>query len=209
MTHAASEALRPLRVGLTGGLASGKSTVARLLAAHGATVTDADALVAQLYEPGREGALAVRGLFGDEYLASSGAVDRERLAALVFADTEARRRLEAMIHPLVRQAFADLVARTQGIVVFEATLLVETGGHRQFDVLVTVEADPELRLRRAVERGLSPAAAALRLKAQASADERMAAADHVLHNEGSLADLEAAVGQLWLELEKTTAARAR
>ena len=144
-----------LRVGLTGGIASGKSTVARLLEKHGFLVSDADRLVAELYQAGAAGAAKVAELFGAELLRPGGAVDHAKLATLVFEDTAARRQLEQAIHPLVGTRFAELAAGADGVVVFEAPLLVETGGYRNFDLLITVEADSELRLRRAVERGLA------------------------------------------------------
>jgi dephospho-CoA kinase len=191
-----------LRVGLTGGLASGKSTVGRLLRDAGCTVVDADDLVADLYRPGQPGSEAVRQLFGDEILTAAGGVDHDALARRIFADPEARRRLEAAIHPLVGRRFEQLAAVRDGIVVFEATLLVESGGGDRFDVLVTVEADPEERLRRAVERGLEPAAARARLRAQATEEERRAAADLVVENDGSLAELEGEVAELVEELRR-------
>lgn len=191
-----------LTVGLTGGIASGKSTVARWLGELGCTVADADRLVSELYRPGREGALAVRRLFGEEVLDERGAVDHEKLGDIVFANAEARRRLEAEIHPLVGRAFQRLVESSQGIVVFEATLLVETGGADRFDVLVTVEADPELRLRRAAARGTELESARARLRAQASSEQRRARADYVIENEGSLEDLRRQVEALYETLRQ-------
>jgi dephospho-CoA kinase len=185
-----------LTVGLTGGLASGKSTVARWLGEMGCTVVDADRLVADLYRPGAPGAAAVRRLFGDDMLDAQGAVDHRKLSAVVFADPAARRTLEAAIHPLVGEAFRSILEAARGIVVLEATLLVETGGADRYDVLVTVEADPELRVRRAVERGVDPESARGRLAAQASSEARIARADYVLWNEGSLDQLRAQVEQL-------------
>lgn len=166
------------------------------MADRGLTVTDADGLVAELYRPGQPGALAVAELFGSDVLDARGGVDHQALAALVFADPEARRRLEGAIHPLVGARFEELASQTPGIVVFEATLLVETEGYRRFDALVTVEADDEVRVRRAVERGLDEAAARSRLAAQASSQERIAVADFVIWNEGALGDLEAQVDRL-------------
>lgn len=189
-----------LRVGLTGGLASGKSTVARLLAERGATVVDADRLVAELYEPGEPGVRAAAELFGREVLDPRGAVDRERLAAVVFTDPEARRHLEGAIHPLVRERFAALAGDAEGVVVLEATLLVEAGYAPDFDRVVTVEADPEVRLARAVGRGMPEEEARRRLLAQGEGVARRAAADVVIENDGDLADLERQVDALWTEL---------
>jgi dephospho-CoA kinase len=191
-----------LRVGLTGGIASGKSTVGRLMAERGCTVVDADRLVKDLYRPGEPGARAVERLFGPQLLDPLGAVDAGALAARVFRDSEARRELETAIHPLVAGRFEELAARDGGIVVFEATLLVETGGYQRFDVLVTVEADPELRIERAVARGLDEASARARLSAQASTEERVAVADLVIRNDGTEAELASRVDQLVAELER-------
>lgn len=190
-----------LRVGLTGGLASGKSTVARLLAERGATVVDADRLVAELYEPGGPGARAAEELFGAEVLDGRGAVDRQRLAGLVFTDAGARGRLERRIHPLVRERFAEIAGEAEGVVVLEATLLVEAGYAPDFDRVVTVEAEPEARLGRAIDRGMPEEEARRRLLAQGEGDARRAAADVVIRNDGGLADLERQVEELWRELQ--------
>jgi dephospho-CoA kinase len=137
-----------LRVGLTGGLAAGKSTVGRWLEEAGFPIMDADRTVAELHEPGAAGAAAVEALFGDDFLLDDGGTDRSRLAELVFADEVARHRLEAMIHPLVRDRF-EAFAADKPVAVLEATLLVESGLYAECDLVVTVEADPELRLQRA------------------------------------------------------------
>lgn len=189
-----------VRVGLTGGLASGKSTVARMLRERGATVVDADRLVAELYEPGEPGARTAAELFGPEVLDERGAVDRERTAELVFSDPEARRRLEAAIHPLVRKRFAKLAQKRDGVVVLEATLLVEAGYAPDFDRVVTVEADPEVRLRRAVERGMDEGEAERRLRAQGDGAARRGAADEAITNDGDLEALERQVDALAREL---------
>jgi len=178
-----------LRVGLTGGIASGKSTVGRMMAELGCFATDADRLVDDLYRPGGAGAREVERSFGSDLLDAQGGVDKPRLAALVFADPQARRRLEAAIHPLVAARFEELALRHGGVVVFEATLLVETGGARRFDRLVTVEADAERRIERAIARGMPEADARARLAAQATSEQRIAAADFVIRNEGSLDEL--------------------
>jgi len=193
-----------LRVGLTGGIAGGKSTVARLLTERGATVVDADRLVAALYEPGEPGARAVAGLFGEELLDERGAVDRARLAERIFADESQpgelensdRARLERAIHPLVRQRFARLAAETEGIVVLEATLLVEAGYGPDFDLVVSVEAAPATRLARAVHRGMDEQEARRRLAAQGDGATRRAGTDVILENDGTLDELEQAVDRL-------------
>ena len=201
----------PLLVGLTGGLASGKSTVARLLADRGCLVVDADDVVAWLYESGRPGARAVGELFGAEYLDTAGSVDRGRLAELAFADDAARRRLEEAIHPLVRERFEELAAtgaaEGAGIVVLEATLLVEAGFAEDFDVVVTVEAPEAVRRARAVARGLSEEQAQERLDAQGAGDRRRAAADVVVDNGAGLDDLERRVDELFADLGRRAARR--
>ncbi len=190
-----------LLVGLTGGLASGKSTVARLLAQAGCTVIDADRVVAELYRPGAPGSRAVEEIFGSEALTEDGAVDRPKVAEKVFADPQARHRLEAAIHPLVRRRTAELLAAADGIVVYEATLLVEAGRADDFDTVISVEADSELRLQRAVQRGMEEAAAKARLVAQGDGETRRARADRILSNDGTPKDLERAVAELHRELQ--------
>lgn len=192
--------MRRLLLGLTGGMASGKSTVARLLAEEGFTVVDADRLVAELYSPGEAGSQAVAELFGESYLRADGGVDHPKLARLVFSDQRARQRLEAAIHPLVRGRFRDLAAATDGIVVLEATLLVEAGYGEDFDLVLTVEAPEALRLERAVARGMEPAEARARLTAQGDGARRRQGADREIVNDGGLEDLERAVSALAVEL---------
>ncbi|HVS16016.1 MAG TPA: dephospho-CoA kinase [Thermoanaerobaculia bacterium] len=185
-----------LRVGLTGGIASGKSTVGRLMAEHGCFVTDADHLVAELYRPGESGADAVEALFGGRALDAEGGVDKARLAELAFGDPASRKRLEEAIHPLVAERFERLARERTGIVVFEATLLVETGGAARFDRLVTVEADAERRIERAVARGMREEDARARLASQATGEQRIAAAHYVIRNEGSLEELRRRVAEV-------------
>ena len=191
-----------LRVGLTGGLAAGKSTVARLLAEHGLTVFDADRLVAELYGPGQPGAERVRELFGDSMLGRDGAVDRAALAAMVFRDPGALARLEAAIHPLVRDRFEQIAGSAGGIVVVEATRLVEAGWGDELDAVVTVEAPAELRLERAVARGMDREEARRRLAAQGEGEGRRRRADVVMVNDGDLAALRAAVAELVRDLRR-------
>ncbi len=194
-----------LRVGLTGGLASGKSTVARRLAEAGLTVVDADQVVAELYEPGQQGALAVAELFGPDLLAADGSVDKLALAKLVFGAPSALAQLEALIHPLVRHRFAEVANRPEGVVVLEATKLVEAGFAPDFDLIVAVEAPRELRIARAVARGLPEAAARERIAAQAGESERRRAAAIVIENEGDLADLERQVVELLARIRQLSA----
>ncbi len=192
------------RIGLTGGMASGKSTVARMLAERGATVIDADRVVAGLYGAGEPGTELVRDLFGDEYIADDGSVDRTALGRRVFQDDLARRRLEQGIWPLVRRRFEERAAAAEAagadLVVLEATLLVEAGFAGAFDLVVTVEASEEVRLARAVERGLSEEEARGRLRAQGDGEARRAGADLSLDNSGSLERLEEEVDGLLDEL---------
>lgn len=191
-----------LRVGLTGGLGSGKSTVAQWLREAGFEVIDADRLVAELYQPGGEGAAAVRELFGPEMLDERGGVDHAKVAARVFGDPQARKALEAAIHPLVRQRFEQLAAQAKDVIILEATLLVEAGYAPMFDLVVTVEAPCELRLERALDRGMDEDAARARLLAQGDGEERREAAHRVIDNSGDLDHLRRQVDELVGELRR-------
>ena len=203
------------RVGLTGGLASGKSTVAKLFAGAGFQVVDADAIVNELYAAGQPGARAVAAIFGAKYLDKGGAVDKPQLARLAFTDDSARAKLEAAIHPLVRAFFSrlgtaadsppDLASSRPRPIVLEATRLVEAGYAPDFDLIVTVEAAPEIRLARGVARGLTPEEAARRLAAQGDGSERRAAAHRVILNDGSPAELARQVNALVEEIRRRTA----
>jgi dephospho-CoA kinase len=194
---------RALYVGLTGGLASGKSTVSRWLAEAGFTVVDADRVVADLYQPGQPGAEAVRGLLGPEVLDERGGVDHPKVAARIFSDPEARRALEAAIHPLVRRRFEEITADAEGVVVLEATLLIEAGYAPGFRLVVTVEASCETRLERAIGRGMNEAAARARILAQGDgADRRRAAAHRVIDNSSDLKHLRRQTDELIDELRR-------
>ncbi len=206
--------MTPYCVGLTGGLASGKSTVAGWLRDAGFEVVDADRLVAELYLPRAAGAAAARDLFGPSVLTPEGGVDHRALADHVFGDPEARRALEQAIHPLVRRRFEEIVAGPPAgtspdaprVVVLEATLLIEAGYAPGFDLVVTVEADSEVRLRRAVARGMREEAARARLAAQGDGDSRRRGAQRVLDNDGDLAALRRQVDALIAEIADTAAA---
>jgi dephospho-CoA kinase len=190
-----------LRIGLTGGIGSGKSTVAGLLAARGAHVVDADRLAREVVEPGTPGLDAVAAAFGSGVLTPEGALDRPALAAVVFADPEARRRLDGIVHPLVRARAAELVATAppDAVVVQDVPLLVETGQAASYDLVLVVQADPATRVRRLVGRGLSEDDARARIAAQATDDQRRAVADVVLDNSGTVGELEEQVERFWTE----------
>jgi dephospho-CoA kinase len=197
-----------VRVGLTGGIASGKSLVADELAARGAVVIDADVLAREVVEPGTDGLAAVVERFGNGVLAA-GRLDRARLGQIVFADTAARRDLERIVHPAVRARAAELegAAPPDAVVVQVIPLLVETGQQDKFDFVVVVDVDPATQLARLVARdGLDAADAQARLAAQASQKERRAVADVVIDNRGNVTDLKAQIGPLWQFL---TSAEAR
>ena len=188
-----------LRIGLTGGIGAGKSAVARLLAGHGAVVIDADAVAREVVEPGSRGLDAVVAEFGPQVRGADGRLDRARLASIVFADTGARRRLNAIVHPLVGKRTAELLAAAppQAVVVHDVPLLVENDLARHYDLVLVVEAAEPARLARLAERGIPPEQARARMAAQASDADRRAAADAVIGNDGTLADLAAEVDAVW------------
>lgn len=194
-----------IKVALTGGIGSGKSEVERLLAERGAAVVDADRLAREVVAPGTPGLVAVLAEFGAAVRASDGSLDRAALAALVFADAAALRRLEAIVHPLVAARAAALVAEAerQGcpVVVYSVPLLVENGLAHDHDVVVVVDAADEVRLDRLVRlRGMAEPDARARMAAQASREQRLAAADVVIGNDGTPAELAAQVDALWRDL---------
>lgn len=196
-----------LKVGLTGGLASGKSTVAGRLRENGISVLDADLIVHDLYREGSEGAHAVAEAFGPDFLAADGSVDRRKLSAHVFHDPASLARLNALIHPLVRDAqarwFQDLEAKGEALGVVEATLLVETGGRQRFDVLVTVSAPADVRLRRAIHRSgeTDPNEFVKRMAAQFSDAAREEVSDIVIRADGTKEELLKRVDELARDLK--------
>jgi dephospho-CoA kinase len=193
-----------LLVGLTGGIGSGKSTVARMLEERGAVVFDADLLAREAVEPGTPGHTAVIERFGADVLAPGGELDREALASIVFADPSARRDLEQIVHPEVRRLFAEgseAYRDTDRIVVFSAPLLVESGMHTAFEILVVVSATVGTQIERLMrQRGMSEAATRARIDAQAPLEDKAAVADFLVDNEGTLAELESQVERLWHDL---------
>ena len=198
-----------LLVGLTGGIGSGKSTVARLLERRGAVVIDADHLAREAVARGTTGFDRVVDTFGPGVLTPDGDLDRGRLAAIIFADPERRAALEAIIHPQVARRFRERVEELRDsarVVVYVSPLLVELGLAPAFDVVVVVTASPHLRVSRvASDRDLSPEEVRGRMAAQATDQLRMEVADVLVDNDGSLAELQPQVDRLWSDLE----ARAR
>jgi dephospho-CoA kinase len=202
-----------LLVGLTGGIGSGKSTVAEMLAERGAIVFDADVLARAAVEPGSPGHDAVVERFGANVLGPGGELDREALAEIVFADPAARRDLEAIVHPEVRRLFAEGCEEyrdTHAVVVFSAPLLVETGMHTAFEVLVVVSTPVATQVERLMrERGMSEEKVRARIDAQAPLEEKAAVADVIVDNEGTIEELEAQVDRVWDDLRARAAASAR
>lgn len=190
-----------LRIGLTGGIGSGKSTVSRLLAERGAVIIDADQIAREVVEPGTAGLEAVVEAFGERVVAADGSLDRPALAAVVFSDPEARARLDAIVHPLVRARAAELAAAAPpgAVVVNDVPLLVETGQAASYDLVVVVETDEEVRIARLVQRGLAAEDARARIASQATDDQRRAVADVVLDNSGTVDSLAAQADRLWAE----------
>ena len=189
-----------LKVGLTGGIGAGKSAVAQRLAARGAVIIDADVLAREVVAAGTDGLAAVLEAFGPEVVGPDGELDRPALGARVFGDDAARRRLEGIIHPRVRARTAELTAAAarDAIVVNDVPLLVETGLAASYHLVIVVDADPAVRIRRLVTtRGMSEEQAAARIAAQADDAVRRDAADVVLPNDQGLAELDERVERLW------------
>lgn len=191
------------RVGLTGGIGSGKSEVSRALAEHGAVVIDADLLAREVVAPGTDGLAEIARVFGPGVLDADGHLDRPALARRVFGDATARGQLEAIIHPRVRARAAELEAAAahDAVVVHDIPLLVETGQGAGFDVVVVVDISPDVQLDRLTHtRGMSGQEAQDRIAAQATREQRLAAADHVIDNSGTLTELREQVDALWRRL---------
>lgn len=192
-----------MRVGLTGGVASGKSTVSGLLRELGAVVIDADQLAREVVERGTPGLARVVEEFGEGVLTPEGDLDRPAMGRLVFGDEQARRRLEAIVHPLVfeRYAEAEAAAGPDDLVVHDIPLLVESGRAGDFDAVVVVDAPRELQLERMVgDRGWTREDAESRIAAQATREQRRAVATYVVDNTGSLEDLRARVAEVHARL---------
>jgi dephospho-CoA kinase len=187
-----------LVVGLTGGIGSGKSLAAQFFAELGALVIDADQLARDAIERGSEGFDELIATFGDSIL-NNGLVDRRTLGELVFRDSEAKKKLEGIIHPIVRREFEEAVQSLEKdqVLIYEIPLLFETKAMERFDYIVTVEADMQLRKDRLLKKGLRNSEIESRIAAQASREERMSIADQVFENSGSEDDLLRSVENLW------------
>ena len=200
-----------LRVGLTGGIGSGKSEVARRLAEHGAVLIDADVAARKVVEPGSPGLAQVVEAFGGEVLRPDGSLNRERLGEIVFGDPGLRAKLNAIVHPLVRAWMqeaerAAVQANGDAIVVHDVPLLAESRGTAGFDAVIVVDVPPDLQIERLVsQRGMSEEQARGRMAAQAGREQRLAVADIVIGNSGSLDDLDRRVAEVWADLERRAA----
>lgn len=191
-------------VGLTGGIGSGKSAVTRLLAEHGAVVVDADLVAREVVEPGTEGLAQVVAEFGEQVLRPDGTLDRPALGALVFADPAKLAALNTIVHPLIGQRTAELLAQAQAgatVLVHDVPLLVESHLAEAYDAVVVVTADPETQLHRLTTlRGMSEQEARQRIAAQAPLADKLAVATHVISNDGPIEDLAPQVDRLWADL---------
>lgn len=191
-----------LLVALTGGIASGKSTVASMLESMGASVIDSDQIAREVVLPGTIGSEMLMQTFG-EGLYASGSLDREKLASIVFRDPEKRQELERILHPLIRESSNSIFARSDGVVIYQIPLLVESSADYDFDYVVTVEAGEETRIGRLLEhRSMSMDDARDRIASQASRAERESIADYVIDSDCSLEQLQSRVEKLWRFLEE-------
>ena len=191
-----------LRVGLTGGIGTGKSEVSRRLESYGAVVIDADLLARQVVAPGTQGLAQVVEAFGEQVLGPDGSLDRERLGEIVFADASLRGKLNAIIHPLVGARMRELeeAADEAAIVVHDIPLLAEGQRAAGFDVVIVVDVPAELQISRLAARGLPEDQARARMAAQATREQRLAIADVVIDNSGTLNDLDHRVAGVWADL---------
>ncbi|MFB4316182.1 dephospho-CoA kinase [Actinomadura sp. 21ATH] len=197
-----------LKVGLTGGIGSGKSAVSALLRERGAVIVDADGIAREVVEPGTPGLAAVVAEFGDGVLLPDGTLDRERVGRIVFADRDRLAALNAIVHPLVGARMRELeeAAAPDAVVVHDVPLLTENGLAAMYDLVVVVDAPVETQLDRLTSRrGMTEEDARARIANQASREDRRAIADHVIDNSGSLDDLKARVDALWEDLARRAA----
>jgi dephospho-CoA kinase len=199
-----------LRVGLTGGIGSGKSEVSGRLAALGAIVIDADLIAREVVAPGTPGLTEIVAAFGPDVLRPDGSLDRPKLADIVFADAELLARLNAIVHPRVGARMRELEdsADAASVLVHDVPLIAENGLKEQFDLVVVVDVPPELQLDRLLgQRGMSEDQARARMAAQASREQRLAIADIVVDNSGTMAQLDQEASRLWAELRRRAQAQ--
>ena len=192
-----------MRVGLTGGVASGKSTVSEILTELGAVIIDGDKLAREVVERGTPGLEEVVAAFGPDILTSEGDLDRPKLGRIVFNDEAQRRVLEGIVHPLVFERYAELEAAAPegGLVVHDIPLLAESGRADTFDAVIVVETPAEVQIERMLrDRGWTLEDARSRIAAQATPEQRRAIATHLIVNDGSLADLRTQVEKVYAEL---------
>lgn len=178
-----------LRVGLTGGIASGKSTIMRNFASLGCVTVDADAIVARLYRPGEAGHAAIVATYGPRVLQPNGEIDRKKLSDVAFANADEARKLNALIHPIViaeeARMMSDAAAREDDVIyIVEATLLLEAGGKRRYDRIVVVDVGPDVQVARAIGRGMTREEVSRRIAHQMPREQRLAQADYVVDNSG-------------------------
>jgi dephospho-CoA kinase len=194
-----------VRVGLTGGVASGKSSVSAILAELGATIIDGDLIAREVVQQGTPGLEQVVAAFGTEVLTADGDLDRPRLGAIVFNDAEQRKRLESIVHPLVFERYAELEAATDpdDLVVHDIPLLAETGRGAEFDAVLVVDVPDEIRVERMLrDRGWTREDAEARIASQATREDRLAIATHVIDNSGTREQLRARVEEIHAELTR-------
>ncbi len=202
-----------LKVGLTGGIATGKSYVTQLLRQLGCEVVDADVIAHQVIEPGQPAHQEIVSEFGSEIVGENGVIDRARLAAIVFADPARRQRLEAIVHPRVKEAqerwLAEVAARNpEAIAIVDAALLIEAGAYRYFDKVVVVYCEPQLQLERLMKRNqLTRQEALSRISSQMPAAEKLKYADYVINTSGSFAETRQQVLALYQELRRQAGGR--
>lgn len=191
-------------VGLTGGIGSGKSTVCSMLAAKGGKIVDADAIVHELQVPGQVVFDEMVEAFGPEILQADGTLDRAKVGQIVFADPEKRQKLQAIVWPRVGERVRELIesATDDDVVILDVPLMAEAtdGSRRLAEQIIVVDASEDTQLRHLAEKGVAADVAKARMAAQASREDRLKLADHVINNDGSLDELSKQVDALWKEL---------
>lgn len=203
-----------LRVGLTGGIASGKSTIVRMFADLGCITVDADQIVARLYRPGERGHEALVRTYGEDVLLPDGEIDRQKLADIAFSSPDEARKLNALIHPIVIEEQARMVedAEAHGedaIFIVEATLLLESGGKARFDKIVIVDVEPDVQIARGIGRGMTRAEVTRRMANQMPRERRLSEADYVINNSGDEAAALAGAKRVYELLRRDLAAKKR